>query len=1449
MNRLVFPAVAGCALLLALVPSALQAGVIRLQAEDFHAGGQGIGWNNTTTGDPQVYRTAGPGQEVCLDDGGGYNITTTAAGEWIRLATDPGNWLTDPILPVNNYYLVTARVASAAAGAQAIRLELGPSPGVNLTGSMSFANTGGGQNWASVTAITRQKITSGTQQILAVWETANVNLNWIELATGSEWKLASGTSNWHVAANWTEGIPNTADAFAILGSTYGTGTRTVTVNAPTTVGHIIFDSTGKYTLSGSSTLTFQVSPGVDTARILLLRGNHDINAPVVLGSTLTVDVDDPIRTVAFGGNISGSGGLVKLGTGTVSLKGAANTYTGGTTVIAGKLTVTSGGSLGPGLLTVASAGKVNLQVPTITVSGLSGSGEINLGSASPLVNATLRLSGTGNSQFDGSIRDVAGTAGRLEVVGGANLRLTAQNTYSGGTLVDAGSKLEVVGSGALGTGEVRLNGGTLSLLPLVQGLRGRYYDNGTTNPDTAWFATLAALNAQFDPRVPTVTALTTTGGRTTLNFGTTLPLFADQGFTKSTQFAARWDGYINVPADGTYTFWTSSDDGSMIWIDGVNVVNNNYYQGNTERSGTATLRAGLREIVICYYQGTGGGALNVSSNLLGSKASIPNSLLYFPGGTLALPNNITLTANSAVDVPLGSTSLQGAITGAFGLTKTGSGTLVLANTGNTYSGTTIVAGGTLALGGSLPNSAVVVQDGSGIALGTASTFVQATLPSLTINQTTSVTSATFKLGLPTSSDKLTVGTLGVTGQATIRLIDAGVFEARTFPLIQYTNFAGTLANFTLGTPDIGDYTATLALNTGTKTLEAVLNYVPNQWRLSGSGTWGTAANWTKAGGPGIIPDGKGTANFLGNLTASGTIDIAGTNRTVRLVKFDNTAASYTIAASGMGRLIFDNDYGNARIWAASGSHTISAPVQLNVNTDVTAAAGATVTISGPVTGTNRTLRLDGPGNVNMVLAAAGNNSVNHVAAGSGAKTMGAVGSGTSGYSGSLEVQSAAVLHAGAADSTVIFGGPIFGSGSGGISKTGTGTVVLANTNSYAGPTQVLAGTLKLAVPPANAAVWLDASDLTTITKDANNKVRVWADKSGNNRNATQNTVANQPTLATNALVGNQTVMRFSRGSSTFMNIDFSWLVNTNYTIAAIEGRTTADTANYFLGTSSSTTNQGLHFGYRDNTTFTLAQYGNDLNGTVPGFTTQSFDMTIGMFNSAAGHYLYRNGTLLSSNTNLQGFTAAPGGLVGRGYASGHFYTGDLAEILMYSRALTTAERQMLEAYLTAKWRGGGSGVDFIPDGFDLSNLAETVAALRNGPGGGGLAKIGTGTLTLAGPLSSAFSGRVENQAPGTLRIAAGNHTLGRIEGTGNTLVEPGATLTATWISQNTLTVGGTDGNPGKVVLRSSAGAGEWLAAAGPDQLGAAAVPEPASLILLVTGALSAAGLLRLRRRN
>ncbi len=190
--------VVGCALLGAILSfqavGELRAGVIRLQAEDFHAGGQGIGWNNTTTGDGRAYRAEGPGEEVCSDEGGGYNVGWTAADEWIRLTVDPGTWLTDPTLPVNNYYLVTARVASASGGNRSIHLEVGAPPAPNVTGPISFGGTGGWQNWTSLTAITRVKLPEGQQQVRVVWDTADVNLNWIELATGTEWKLSGGSN-------------------------------------------------------------------------------------------------------------------------------------------------------------------------------------------------------------------------------------------------------------------------------------------------------------------------------------------------------------------------------------------------------------------------------------------------------------------------------------------------------------------------------------------------------------------------------------------------------------------------------------------------------------------------------------------------------------------------------------------------------------------------------------------------------------------------------------------------------------------------------------------------------------------------------------------------------------------------------------------------------------------------------------------------------------------------------------------------------------------------------------------------------------------------------------------------------------------------------------------------------------------------------------------------------
>ena len=74
-------------------------------------------------------------------------------------------------------------------------------------------------------------------------------------------------------------------------------------------------------------------------------------------------------------------------------------------------------------------------------------------------------------------------------------------------------------------------------------------------------------------------------------------------------FAVRYTGTLNVNTGGTYTLFTTSDDGSLLYIDGALVVNNNFSQGATERSGTVALSAGLHTIEIRYFEGGGGNEL------------------------------------------------------------------------------------------------------------------------------------------------------------------------------------------------------------------------------------------------------------------------------------------------------------------------------------------------------------------------------------------------------------------------------------------------------------------------------------------------------------------------------------------------------------------------------------------------------------------------------------------------------------------------------------------------------------------------------------------------------------------------------------------------------------------------------------------------------------------------
>ncbi|MBD2752274.1 PA14 domain-containing protein [Spirosoma validum] len=76
-------------------------------------------------------------------------------------------------------------------------------------------------------------------------------------------------------------------------------------------------------------------------------------------------------------------------------------------------------------------------------------------------------------------------------------------------------------------------------------------------------------------------------------------------------FGLRFTGYINVPTDGVYSFYTSSDDGSKLFIGTTEVVNNDGGHAEQERSGTIGLKAGVHAITILYYEGPGDQALTV----------------------------------------------------------------------------------------------------------------------------------------------------------------------------------------------------------------------------------------------------------------------------------------------------------------------------------------------------------------------------------------------------------------------------------------------------------------------------------------------------------------------------------------------------------------------------------------------------------------------------------------------------------------------------------------------------------------------------------------------------------------------------------------------------------------------------------------------------------------------
>ena len=98
-------------------------------------------------------------------------------------------------------------------------------------------------------------------------------------------------------------------------------------------------------------------------------------------------------------------------------------------------------------------------------------------------------------------------------------------------------------------------------------------------------------------------------------------------------FGARYTGYLKVPSDGLYSFYTTSDDGSRLLVDDAAVVDNDGTHGPVEASGEVFLKAGLHSITVLFFQATGGESLVAEYEGPGvARQTIPAGALFHAAG-------------------------------------------------------------------------------------------------------------------------------------------------------------------------------------------------------------------------------------------------------------------------------------------------------------------------------------------------------------------------------------------------------------------------------------------------------------------------------------------------------------------------------------------------------------------------------------------------------------------------------------------------------------------------------------------------------------------------------------------------------------------------------------------------------------------------------------------------
>jgi hypothetical protein len=97
------------------------------------------------------------------------------------------------------------------------------------------------------------------------------------------------------------------------------------------------------------------------------------------------------------------------------------------------------------------------------------------------------------------------------------------------------------------------------------------------------------------------------------------------------KFSVRWTGTVTIPTSGTYRFRTVSDDGTRLWLSGVQRINNwSNHSSTTDSTGSITFTAGQRvPITLEYFENTGSAVMRLQWRVPGSSGyvAVPASAL------------------------------------------------------------------------------------------------------------------------------------------------------------------------------------------------------------------------------------------------------------------------------------------------------------------------------------------------------------------------------------------------------------------------------------------------------------------------------------------------------------------------------------------------------------------------------------------------------------------------------------------------------------------------------------------------------------------------------------------------------------------------------------------------------------------------------------------------------